>query len=304
MGSAKIALATGLDEDEDEDEGGGMIQIQHVSKSFDALRAVDDFSLSIARGEIFGLLGPNGAGKSTTISMCCGLLAADSGQITIDNLVPQTVEARKIMGLVPQSIALYEELTAMDNLKFFAKLYGIRGLAEKERIQWVLDFVGLSERQNDLISAYSGGMKRRLNLAASLLQDPRVIFMDEPTAGVDPQSRNSLFDNVLKLKQLGKTIIYTTHYMEEAEKLCDRVGIIDKGKLLALGSVETLVNQYGGKTLLDLCTEKGRMEMKTSHPAADLLSQLQQIHELKDIKLIKPSLETVFLNLTGRQLRD
>ncbi len=281
-----------------------MIQIQHVSKSFDSLKAVDDFSLTISKGEIFGLLGPNGAGKSTTISMSCGLLSADSGKITINALSPQSLEARRLMGLVPQSIALYEELTAEDNLKFFAKLYGIRGAAEKERIRWVLDFVGLSDRQHDLIKEYSGGMKRRLNLAASLLQDPEVIFMDEPTAGVDPQSRNSLFDNVLKLKKLGKTIIYTTHYMEEAEKLCDRVGIIDRGKLLALGSVEALVDQYGGKTLLELSTEKGTMEMKTNHPAADLLSQLQQVHELKDIKLIKPSLETVFLNLTGRQLRD
>ncbi|HFB66384.1 MAG TPA: ABC transporter ATP-binding protein [Aeromonadales bacterium] len=281
-----------------------MIQIQHVSKSFDSLKAVDDFSLTISKGEIFGLLGPNGAGKSTTISMSCGLLSADSGKITINALSPQSLEARRLMGLVPQSIALYEELTAEDNLKFFAKLYGIRGAAEKERIRWVLDFVGLSDRQHDLIKEYSGGMKRRLNLAASLLQDPEVIFMDEPTAGVDPQSRNSLFDNVLKLKKLGKTIIYTTHYMEEAEKLCDRVGIIDRGKLLALGSVEALVDQYGGKTLLELSTDKGTMEMKTNHPAADLLSQLQQVHELKDIKLIKPSLETVFLNLTGRQLRD
>lgn len=281
-----------------------MIQIQHVNKSFDALKAVDDFSLTIETGEIFGLLGPNGAGKSTTISMCCGLLRADSGQISINKLSPQSIEARRLMGLVPQSIALYQELTAEDNLKFFAKLYGIRGEAEKERIQWVLDFVDLSDRRHDLVQEFSGGMKRRLNLAASLLQDPEVIFMDEPTAGVDPQSRNSLFDNVLKLKNLGKTIIYTTHYMEEAEKLSDRVGIIDRGKLLALDTVEALVNQYGGKTLLELSTDKGTMEMKTNHPAADLLGQLQRVHELKDIKLIKPSLETVFLNLTGRQLRD
>ncbi len=281
-----------------------MIQIQQVSKSFAALIAVDDLSLTIDTGEIFGLLGPNGAGKTTTISMSCGLVSPDTGSITINGLQPQSREARKVMGLVPQSIALYEELTALDNLKFFCRLYGIYGGYEKKRIDWALDFVDLVARKADPVNEYSGGMKRRLNLAVSLLQDPETIFMDEPTAGVDPQSRNSLFDNVLELKSLGKTIVYTTHYMEEAEKLCDRIGILDQGKLLALDTVDHLVSQYGGESTLWLNTNHGETEIKTTHPAADLLQQLQHVDELIDIKLTKPDLETVFLNLTGKQLRD
>jgi ABC-2 type transport system ATP-binding protein len=281
-----------------------MIEINNIRKSYGELVAVDDLSLSINDGEIFGLLGPNGAGKSTTISISCGLLNPDTGSVKINGLDPTSLASRKKLGLVPQSIALYEELTAMDNLSFFAQLYALDKNTQKQRIDWVLEFVGLSDRKKDLVKEYSGGMKRRLNLAASLLQDPDTIFMDEPTTGVDPQSRNRLFDSILGLKKLGKTIIYTTHYMEEAEKLCDRVGIIDAGKLLALDTVDNLINQHGGGSIIKLSSANGEKEFVSQDPAKDLLQELKHLDNINQLKLTKPDLETVFLNLTGRQLRD
>ncbi len=281
-----------------------MIEIKNISKNYADLKAVEDLSLTINNGEIFGLLGPNGAGKSTTISICCGLITPDSGTVTINGLNPSDKATKKTIGLIPQSIALYEELTALDNLSFFAQLYNLDRKTELERIEWALDFVELSDRKKDLVKEFSGGMKRRLNLAASLLQNPDTIFMDEPTAGVDPQSRNRLFENILELKKLGKTIVYTTHYMEEAEKLCDRVGIIDKGKLLALDSVDNLIQQHGGGSSIQITTAKGVKEFISQNPAEDLLKELKQLDQIDELKLTKPDLETVFLNLTGRQLRD
>jgi len=230
--------------------GAFMIRIEGVSKKFDDLVAVDNLSLHIKQGEIFGLLGPNGAGKSTTISMISGQQLPSSGTVQVNGRSPTSLESKRLLGVAPQSIALYEELSALDNLTFFGSLYSLGRDKLKERIATVLDFVGLTDRAADRVEKYSGGMKRRLNLAVTLLHDPDILLLDEPTVGVDPQSRNKLFESVLELKEQGKTIVYTTHYMEEAEKLCDRVGIIDHGKLLALDTVDSLINQYGGDSLL------------------------------------------------------
>lgn len=281
-----------------------MITIESISKKYADIQAVDKLSLDIRQGEIMGMLGPNGAGKSTTISMLCGLVTPDSGSVTLDRLEPKSAEARKRIGLIPQSIALYEELTALHNLNFFADLYDMAHQQKEKRINWALEFVGLQDRAKDSVSGFSGGMKRRLNLAASLLHDPDYIFMDEPTAGVDPQSRNKLLDSVLELKKLGKTVIYTTHYMEEAQKLCDRVAVIDNGKLLALDSVDNLITTHGGDSKLSITTQAGTEEFLSKDPAMDISKQLASSNEIYDLKLARPDLETVFLNLTGKQLRD
>ena len=281
-----------------------MIQVDALNKHFGSIHAVKDVSLEIPTGQIFGLLGPNGAGKSTSISIMTGLNDCDSGSVVLNGLNPQSKQARFKIGLIPQSIALYEELSAVDNLSFFASLYDIPKNKMSERMDWALEFVGLSDRANDRVSQFSGGMKRRLNLAASLLHDPDYIFMDEPTAGVDPQSRNKLFENVLKLKELGKTVIYTTHYMEEAQKLCDKVGIIDHGQLLALGTVDQLLKQYGGDTKVSISSEQGVQHFESGDVSQDLIEALKKSNKVYDISMHRPDLETVFLNLTGRQLRD
>lgn len=281
-----------------------MIKVDALNKHFGSIHAVKDVSLEIPTGQIFGLLGPNGAGKSTSISIMTGLIDCDSGSVTLNGLNPQSKQARFKIGLIPQSIALYEELSALDNLNFFASLYDLPKNTMSQRMEWALEFVGLSDRANDRVSQFSGGMKRRLNLAASLLHDPDYIFMDEPTAGVDPQSRNKLFENVLKLKELGKTIIYTTHYMEEAQKLCDNVGIIDHGQLLALGTVDELLNQHGGDTKVSISSELGVQHFESGDVSQDLIEALKKSSKVYDISMHRPDLETVFLNLTGRQLRD
>lgn len=281
-----------------------MIEVRGISKSYGDLQAVDNLSITIEKGHIFGLLGPNGAGKSTTISMMCGLINPDQGQVLLNGEQPSTKETRHKIGLIPQSIALYEELTALDNLNFFADLYGLASDLKAERMEWSLEFVGLQDRAKDTVSEYSGGMKRRLNLAASLLHDPEFIFMDEPTAGVDPQSRNKLFESVFELKALGKTIIYTTHYMEEAEKLCDRVGVVDNGRLLALGTVNELIEQHGGDSSVNIHSEQGEETFMTANPVNDLMMRLKELTSVENLSLQRPNLETVFLNLTGKQLRD
>lgn len=281
-----------------------MLSIDAVSKSFGQLRAVDNLSFDIPRGEIFGLLGPNGAGKSTTIAIASGLMAPDQGCVSVAGYPPTEKAARRVLGLVPQSIALYQGLSAVENLYFFARLYRLGKTTTKQRAAWALDFVGLADRARDKVKNLSGGMQRRLNLAASLLHEPDYIFMDEPTAGVDPQSRNKLFDSVLELKSMGKTVIYTTHYMEEAQKLCDRVGIVDHGSLKALDTVEGLINAHGGASRIRLTTERGEKEIVTETPGPTLARELEQEPGILDVRLLHPNLETVFLNLTGRQLRD
>ncbi|MBA3269138.1 MAG: ABC transporter ATP-binding protein [Acidobacteria bacterium] len=253
-----------------------MLILENVRKAYGSLVAVDGLSLEVRRGEVLGLLGPNGAGKSTTVNLCIGLLAPDSGRVSVTGNGPATGDptiaaVRSTIGVAPQTLALYDVLSGEENLWFFGEVYALSGARLAGRVKWSLDFVGLGDRKRDRVATYSGGMKRRLNLAAALVHDPELILLDEPTAGVDPQSRNQIFDNILALKQLGRTVIYTTHYMEEAERLCDRVAIIDRGKLLALGPVSQLLDAHGVKP---------RMVLQGA------------------------TLEEVFLHLTGRSLRD
>ena len=217
-----------------------------VSRKQLVVHAVDGISFDIKKGEVFGLLGPNGAGKTTTVNMAVGLLEPDAGSIELDGSgQPQQPEARAQIGVAPQTLAIYEDLSGEENLTFFGKIQGLTGKKLKERIAWCLDFVDLSDRRRDRVKTYSGGMKRRLNLAIALIHDPPLLLLDEPTVGVDPQSRNAIFEKIEVMRKEGRTIVYTTHYMEEAQRLCDRVGIIDHGKLLALDTVQGLITTHG-----------------------------------------------------------
>jgi len=248
-----------------------MLEIRNLRKSFGDLLAVNDVSFSLRPGELVGLLGPNGAGKTTTVSMISGLITADKGEVLIggEPLRGDTDPKKRRLGLVPQDLALYDELSARANLRFFGALYNLSGKALHDAIDAALTLVGLADRQRDLVSTFSGGMKRRLNLAAGLLHDPDILLLDEPTVGVDPQSRNAIFDNLEALKARGKALLYTTHYMEEAERLADRVVIIDHGRVIAEDTVAG---------------------MQARVPPAPGGGQV--------------SLEVVFLALTGRSLRD
>jgi len=268
------------------------------------LIAVDDLSLEIHRGEVFGLLGPNGAGKTTTVGMLMGLLTPDRGSVEIEGLgSPADPRVRGHLGVAPQSLAIYDELTGRQNLEFFARVQGLSGGRLSARVEEALGFVNLADRAGDLAGKYSGGMKRRLNLAVALVHDPLVIVLDEPTAGVDPQSRNAIFENIGTLKASGRTVIYTTHYMEEAERLCDRVGIMDHGRLLALSSVDGLVRDHGGKTTVVVERGSGEERFETDDPMATLTALGRSDHFTR-IQIERPNLEAVFLHLTGRNLRD
>jgi ABC-2 type transport system ATP-binding protein len=296
-----------------------MIEVQILRKSYGQLVAVDGVSFSIAKGEAFGLLGPNGAGKTTTINMLLGALKPDAGSIRIDGATdPTKPEVRNRLGAAPQALALYEDLTAQENLAFFGRLYGLTGKKLAERTNWALEFAGLAGRKNDRVKTYSGGMQRRLNLVAGIMHDPPVVLMDEPTVGIDPQSRNQIYDSIEALKKLDRTIIYTTHYMEEAQRLCDRVAIIDHGKILAMDTVDGLIRQYGGNPTLEVKfaslpgdvsklpgkLEDHRLRISTDQPLK-LLEQISQITtDFVHVAIERADLETVFLNLTGRTLRD
>jgi len=247
-----------------------MLTVKHLRKSFGAVLAVNDVSFSIESGQILGLLGPNGAGKTTTVSMVAGLLTPDRGDVLVagQRLAGDTDPSKRRIGLVPQDLALYDELSARDNLRFFGALYSLTGRALDTAIDRVLTLVGLADRARDTVKTFSGGMKRRLNLAAGLLHDPDILLLDEPTVGVDPQSRNAIFDNLEVLKAEGKALLYTTHYMEEVERLADRIVIVDHGTVVAddtLAGLQSRVATVGGGAA---------------------------------------TLETVFLTLTGRSLRD
>ena len=239
-----------------------------IRKSFDGIHAVDGVSFAIERQEVFGLLGPNGAGKTTTIRMLSTVLPPDSGDVQIGghSVLRESDEVRKLIGVCPQELALYPELSAMDNLVFFGRLAGLSGRDAKQSAHVNLELVGLAERAKDIVDKFSGGMKRRVNIAIALMTRPQLLFLDEPTVGIDPQSRNHIFDTVLNLRDEGMTVLYTTHYMEEADRLCDRLGIIDHGQLIALGTPHELKSQIGSPD--------------------------------------EVTLEQVFLNLTGRSLRD
>lgn len=289
-----------------------MLVMRDLRKAFGTNIAVDGLSLHVDRGEVFGFLGPNGAGKSTTIGMAVGLLEPDSGTVELEGVgSPALASARARLGLAPQSLALYEDLTGEENLAFFGRLHGLSGRALKDRVSAVLDMVGLAPRRGDRAGTYSGGMKRRLNFAAAMVHNPPMLLLDEPTAGVDPQSRNSLLDLVRRLASEGKTIIYTTHYMEEAQKLCDRVAIIDHGKVLALGTVDELVSRFGGESVVTL--RRGEPAQPDEVTKEEIIRTLDPVAELRKamaagdvtgVRIDRPDLETVFLSLTGRRLRD
>lgn len=310
-----------------------MLEVDHLQKSYGSVRAVQGVSLRAAAGETIGLLGPNGAGKTTTVSMIAGLVRPDSGSVKIEGrpLAGDTDPIKCRIGLVPQDLALFDELTAQANLQLFAALYGIDDDDAKSGIGDALALVGLADRAHDRVASYSGGMKRRLNLAAALLHDPQILLLDEPTVGVDPQSRNAIFDNLEVLKSRGKTLIYTTHYMEEAERLCDRVIIIDHGKVVADDTLPGLYRMLPVTNLVLIELDRA----PNGFPVADLQA-LPGVHSaelvaatlrvgVQDLPTQTPrvlewlvargltyhhiaseraDLETVFLTLTGRSLRD
>ncbi len=310
-----------------------MLEVKDLRKSYGSHVAVDGVSFRIARGETLGLLGPNGAGKTTTVSTISGLLRADSGEVLIDGraLGGDTDPIKRKIGLVPQDLALFDELTAIDNLDFFAALYELDGAKLKSVAAEALELVGLAERAKDKVKSFSGGMKRRLNLAAALLHDPDILLLDEPTVGVDPQSRNAIFDNLETLKARGKTLLYTTHYMEEAERLCDRLVVIDHGKVIA---DDTLHGLYGllpvtnvlslelensdfGAAMADFQALAGVksaeltgnvLKVGVHHLSSDAPAILGWLaargHLYSHVVSERPDLETVFLSLTGRSLRD
>ena len=281
-----------------------MLSLRNVRKTFGAIVAVDGLTLLIKQGEVFGLLGPNGAGKTTTVNMAVGLLRPDQGTIEIDGVgSPDQPDVRAKIGVATQALALYDDLTGEENLSFFGKLQGLAGRRLAERVAWALEFVALADRRRDRVKTYSGGMKRRLNMAIAVIHDPPLLLLDEPTVGVDPQSRNAIFENILALRQQGRTVVYTTHYMEEAQRLCDRVGIIDHGRLLALDTVDRLIAAHGGRSILIADRGDGEMRVETDEPLAELL-RLQKEGPLQRFRVERPDLERVFLHLTGRELRD
>jgi ABC-2 type transport system ATP-binding protein len=281
-----------------------MLRLIDVRKRFGDTVAVDGLSLDIRPGEIFGLLGPNGAGKSTTVHVAVGLLPPDSGSVEVGTGGnPALAAVRRQIGLAPQALALYDQLTGRENLEFFGRVYGLRGAHLAERVRWALDFVQLTDRAGDRTAEYSGGMKRRLNIAAACVHEPGVLLLDEPTVGVDPQSRNAIFESIEALRAQGRTVVYTTHYMEEAARLCDRVGIIDHGRLLALDSVPRLIAEHGGAPVLVVLRNGHEERITTTDPLAALNAMAAE-GPVGEFRLERPTLEQVFLRLTGRQLRD
>ncbi len=280
-----------------------MIRIDQVHKKFGNTVALDGLTLEVRPGEIFGLLGPNGAGKSTTMALLTGLALPDAGSVSVLGGNPTDANLRRRIGLAPQSLALYENLSGRENIEFFARMFGLRGAHLKQRVAAALDFVQLTDRQHDRAGTFSGGMQRRLNLAAAIVHEPELILLDEPTAGVDPQSRNALFDNVLALKQAGRTIVYTTHYMEEVERLCDRVAIVDHGRVLAVDTVPNLLRIHAGKPVLVIERDGGDERIETDAPL-DALNRAAAAGAINGFHVERPRLEQVFLHLTGRNLRD
>ena len=311
---------------------GNVIEARGLVKRYGSVEAVGGLSFAIRRGEIFGFLGPNGAGKTTTISMLSCLLPPTAGTATVagHDVVQASGEVKRRIGLVPQELALYPPLSARDNLVFYGRIYGLRGRDLRRRVAEVLDMVGLTDRAAGAVESYSGGMKRRLNIAAGLLHRPEILFLDEPTVGVDPQSRNAIFEHVEELNAAGMTILYTTHYMEEAERLCDRVAIIDEGRIVALDPPAKLIASRGGGIIhlgvangmaggmleriqrigeVRAATRlNGKVQVETTEPQAALIHLLELFNrtntEITALEVLEPNLETVFLQLTGKRLRD
>jgi len=329
-----------------------MVQIEDLAKTYrrsdgSDIHAVKGIDLDIYSGEIFSLLGPNGAGKTTTISMISGLIEPTRGDAKIGgySIRLQPLQAKRLMGVIPQEVALYPQLNARQNLEFFGKMYGLGGGQLKGRVGEVLEFIGLTSRQDDRVDTYSGGMKRRLNIGVGLLHMPRLVYMDEPTVGIDPQSRRRILDTVLQLRDEGMTVLYTTHLMEEAQELSDRVGIIDHGEIIALGKQGELIQQVGEEDRLLFTVDDQEVDPKllermreevrgvtrafydppgeageelsntrglivvTAERGRKALPELLQLTnqagiEVQSVEVREPDLEAVFLNLTGRALRD
>jgi ABC-2 type transport system ATP-binding protein len=308
------------------------IQVQDLKRSFGDLQAVKGVRFEAHTGEVLSLLGPNGAGKSTTISMLSGLLAPDAGDASImGHSIRNDEEAAKAcLGVVPQEIALYPDLSARENLVFWGKMYGLRGQELQTRVDEVLAVIGLTDRQKDRVGTFSGGMKRRVNIGAALLHHPEVVIMDEPTVGIDPQSRRHILDNVKELNRQGMTVLYTTHYMEEAAELSDHIAIMDQGRVIAYGTHDELIRLVGEQT---------RVDLTTNVPGESLLGAFQKVNgvsqassqngtvtilvddsnrvlpglfeaanregaRITSVDIQEPNLEAVFLHLTGRALRD
>jgi ABC-2 type transport system ATP-binding protein len=312
------------------------IEVEGLRKQFDPPKgpvAVDSVSFQIDEGEIFSLLGPNGAGKTTTISMLSCLLKPDGGEARVGGFSvrsePEKVKA--LIGVVPQDIALYEDLSGRENLLFWGRMYGLRGDTLDRRVDEVLGLIGLSERQKDRVDKYSGGMKRRVNIGAALLHQPRFLYLDEPTVGIDPQSRRSILDGVKDLNASGVTVLYTTHYMEEAQELSHRIAIMDKGKMIAVGTQQELVRMVGERTRIDLALDRETEALSSKWRGLPGVSTVSAVDEkrmwlgvedanklmpllfdtaqaagarITEISLAEPNLEMVFLHLTGRGLRD
>ncbi len=309
-----------------------VVKIEKLIKKFGDVAAVDNVNMEIEEGEIFGLLGPNGAGKSTIINIICGLLAMNAGTVQIldRDIRKEPVYTKKNIGIVPQDIAIYEDLSAWDNVKFFASLYGLRGAELEERTMEALRFVGLEDKTKSFPNSFSGGMKRRLNIACAIAHRPKLIIMDEPTVGIDPQSRNHILQSVKQLNQLGCTIVYTSHYMEEVEEICSRIAIIDHGKVIAEGTKEELktivtdtrnvwvtvesLNKVDAEQLKSIPGVQ-TVEIEESTVKVNSLSDINNLDKIilyftsrdipiKNVEGKTPDLETVFLTLTGRKLRD
>jgi ABC-2 type transport system ATP-binding protein len=308
------------------------IEVMNLHKSFGATKAVQGVDFNVEQGEIYSLLGPNGAGKTTTISMLSCLLRPDEGDAHVmgHSIKDEQMGVKSVLGVVPQEIALYEDLTARENLTFWGKMYGLRGGALKARVEEVLDIIGLRDRAKERVGKYSGGMKRRVNIGVALLHKPKVIYMDEPTVGIDPQSRRNILDSVVDLKEQGMTVLYTTHYMEEAQELSDHIGIVDHGVMIANGTHDELVKLVGEQTRIDLTLdmdadtvlEEWRTVEGVSQVSAEnglvtvlvgdsneVLPRLFDVTNrlsarITSVDIQEPNLETVFLHLTGRALRD
>jgi len=303
-----------------------------LHKSFGENKAVQGVSFEVKQGEIFSLLGPNGAGKTTTISMLSCLLRPNDGDARImgHSIISDAMGVKSVLGVVPQELALYEDLTARENLSFWGKMYGLRGSKLKTRVDEVLDVIGLSDRAGERVGKYSGGMKRRVNIGVALLHKPKVIYMDEPTVGIDPQSRRNILDSVVQLKNEGMTVLYTTHYMEESQELSDHIAIMDHGKLISYGTHDELVKLVGGQTRIDLTLNSDSAKIINSWKSIDGVSRvtsengvvsvlvtdsnlvLPHLFEaaarlsvrITSVDIREPNLEAVFLHLTGRALRD
>jgi len=308
------------------------IEVNNLKKSFGDFQAVQDANFKAESGEVLSLLGPNGAGKSTTISMLSGLLAPTGGDASImgHSVTKEPEAAKKSLGVVPQDIALYPDLSARENLVFWGKMYGLRGAELKSRVDEVLEVIGLADRQKDHVGKFSGGMKRRVNIGAALLHKPDVVIMDEPTVGIDPQSRRHILDNVKELNKQGMTVLYTTHYMEEAAELSNHIAIMDKGKVIAYGTHNELIKLVGEQTRIDITLNVEGSNVQDAWKQVDGVSKidaqdgtvtvlvddsnrvLPHLFEeaskvdvrITSVDIQEPNLETVFLHLTGRALRD